>query len=223
MKLLGIAGSNIAYIGMVLCQMPIINTLTYHGQYFDGKKDSDRNFNYVHDMTSQDRDIKIAFDYWQELPVINWQVKFRLHPNTEYDAKAGHLWNDQQKSLWSSYDDLWETRSILRWTSTTLGDPYMKSDADKVGRIFKGTCLYEGYESARAEFKKFDIDYPKDSYDNWRQSQDVVFKYWQQVKDAVSVEKARALGSQTLVGVALGSIASKNKITEEEVWETFIK
>ena len=54
MKLLGVAGSNIAYIGMVLCQMPITNTLTYHGQYFDGKKDSDRNFNYAHDMTSQD-------------------------------------------------------------------------------------------------------------------------------------------------------------------------
>tara|TARA_Y100001937_G_scaffold97060_1_gene132082 strand:- start:7384 stop:8055 length:672 start_codon:yes stop_codon:yes gene_type:complete len=223
MKLLGVAGSNVAYIGMVINKLPITKTLTYHGQYYDSKRNKTPRFGYIHDMASQDRDIKIAFDFWQELPVINWHVKFRLHPQTNYDARVGERWNRQQKPLWNAYDDLWESRSILRWTSTWLNDPYMKSNADNIGKIFHGTCLYEGYESARAEFKKFDIDYTKDSYDSWRESQNVVLEYWQQVKDAVNVEKARKLGTQTLTGVALGMIASKNKITEDEVWETYLK
>jgi hypothetical protein len=223
MKLIGLAGSNIAYIGMVLTGTPFGKALSYHNQVFDHRDKGKGRFQYFHDMTKDDSDVKIIFDDQQEIIVLNWQVKFRLHPDSDFNTKEGDVWSRSQYQIWKDFGSLWETRAVLQWTHSLHDDQHLRSTSDYAGSIFDGQSLYKGFTEARAEFSKFGIDYTQQDYNDWRHSQGIVFGYIEQLNDVTEVGQVDSLPNDVLKGIALGRVAKNNGLSDDNVWERYIK
>jgi len=222
-KLVGLAGSNVAYIGMVCTDTLGDPAQTYHNQLAGWDPNALASFTYVHDLDDTDRDIKISFDDKQEIIVLNWQVKFRIKAQTESDKSKGDAWTKEQQKLWQSYGQDWEIRSVLRWTHTVCNDARLRSNYDNIGLRFRGESLYEGYDSASKEFKKIGAEYPRTAYDTWRESQIDILKFLELMEQATTLAQVKKLDNNVLKGIALGVYAKKHGISEEDVWHLYIK
>lgn len=223
MKIIAPAGSNVAYIGMIITNTPRESAQTYHNQFLGWNTDSLSRFSYDHDANDTDRDIKISFDDMPEIIVLNWQVKFRINPQSEADKSPGDAWTEEQQNLWQSYGKDWEARSVLRWTHTICNDKSIRSDYDDIGLTFRGESLYEGYESASTEFKKLSVEYTQIEYDTWRESQKHIFNFLEAIRQASELEQIKQMDHEVLKGIALGIYAKKHGINEKDVWQLYIK
>ncbi len=220
MKIIAPAGSNVAYIGMIITNTPLEPAQTYHIQE---KNLPTARFLYSHDTKDTDRDVKISFDKMPEIIVLNWQVKFRMQPQSEGDKSQGDAWAKEQQKCWQSYGQDWEARSVLHWTHKICNDKSLLSDYDNVGLMFRGESLYEGYESACTEFKKLNVEYTQIEYDTWRESQKHIFKFLESIRQVSTLAQIKQMDNNVIKGIALGIYAKKNAINDEDVWQLYIK
>ena len=219
------AGSNITYIGFILNNIKIKDILTYHNLYFKQSRIKTK-FSWIHNLDINyvsKQDVKIYFDHYQEVIILNWHIKFRTYPNSKHDTDYGKSWEQEQKLSWEKFTTQWEERAILHQTIKILTETNISQKIYYPGRNFNGSCLYKGYAESKEEFLKFGINYSKSQYDVWKDSQKPIFDRWHFILSNITLEKIKKIDSPIEKGIALGVYSINNKIVENELWEKYIK
>lgn len=215
------AGSNVAYIGLIITGVDVTPCISYHTIYEKIKV----KFKYIHDVDKKidKEDIKIYFDHMKEIIPLNWYTKFILKPATEFDKTAGVQWIESQSGAWKeTHSDRWMARAALRWIYNLNTQGLGLGDLDQK-KHFDGTCLYEGYEMSRSQFAKFGVTYYEHQYQQWLESQVDVIDMITSIVQCDSMTKVHSFNDDFSRGIALGSLARKRSLTEESAWQQYIK
>ncbi len=214
------AGSNMSYIEGVLRGIKItpglFAGLSYHHLGVINRT-SDLNYTPINDQC-----IKIYFNKFLELIILNWHYKLRVFvdPSDREHLVFGPEWEQQQKEAWKYYGNDWEIRAVLRWLYSIYQDPSYGEKIKAPGRNFDGCCLYEGYEESKREFAKFGVDYTQQQYESWRESQKKIISVW---KDMDKPDFVNGFKYDFEKGVYIGLKGMKSNMTEEQAWEQYIK
>jgi len=212
------AGSNVAYISLIFNQESYNYGLAYHSRDIRP---------WTHDLNYKniaENNIKIYFNDNLELIILNWFYKFIVKPdNTDWVLQYATEWTDSQKKVWSDFGEDWCIRAVLKWMYNIHADPNYKSKIVEPGKNFCGSVLYNGYDLTKEEFKKHHINYTKEEYQKWLNSQKPVIDSWKHIKDTTAIDKIKKLKYNFEKGVALGLYGLKNKLTEEVTWQHYIK
>ena len=210
------SGSNVTYIEGVLRGVGLTAGLAYHSI---GVGNHTANLDHT-PITA--RCIKIYFDKFYELIILNWHYKVRLFVdrNDKRYTHYGPEWEQQQKEAWKAYGDKWEIRAVLRWLYSVYNDPSYVEKIKTPGRNFNGCCLYEGYEESKREFANFGVNYTKEQYDRWRDSQKNIISVWKNMDKPNFVDEFEYDFAK---GIYIGLQGIKNQMTEDQAWEHYIK
>lgn len=216
------AGSNVAYIGLIITGVDVSSCLSYHAIY----ENSDAvHFNWVHDLDKKlnDNDTKVYFDDMREIIPLNWYTKFVLEPALPKDKKFGIDWVNAQSEAWkASHGSEWMTMAALRWFGNIYKENLGLGNLDEK-RHFDGTCLYKGHKISQSQFEKFGVTYNKEQYDQWYDSQKQVIDMIAEINNCDSMAKVHSMNDDFCRGIALGVLARKMSITEETAWQQYIK
>ena len=224
------AGSNISYIRYILSKTENIESrLTYH----DNRHNERGAILHCLEIKNPKEDmIKIYFEKFHEVIILNWHFKFRVYP-TDYMFEEngvkktvrtyGEEWAVSQKEIWKEFKNNWETRAILHWFYKIFYDKNYKLKLPPPAMNFNGASLYESYPSAKQEFAKFDIDYTEEKYINWQKSQEVILNSLKIIKNIKKIEEIKKLMYDFEKGVALGLFGVMNNLSEENTWQEYIK
>jgi len=221
MNFIAPAGSNVAYIGLIMTGVDVTPCISYHVIY----KKSKVKFSFEHDLDKKihAEDIKIYFNHMKEIIPLNWHTKFILRPATESDKTVGVKWIESQSGAWKgTYGKRWLTRAALRWMYNLDIQRIGLGDLDK-NKHFDGTCLYEGYEMSRVQFAKFGITYHEHQYQQWLNSQIEIIDKITRIAQCDSMASVHSLDDDFVQGIALGSLARKKSLPEESAWQLYIK
>ena len=212
------AGSNVAYINLILNQEQYSDGLAYHSRDI---------LPWTHDLKCEnisENNVKIYFDNHFELIILNWFHKFIVQPdNVDWVLRYAKEWTDSQKKVWSDFGEDWCVRAVLKWMYNIDADPNFKSKIREPGKNFCGSALYNGYDVAKAEFKKHHINYTAEQHQKWVDSQRPVLDSWQNIENTTEIDKIANLQYNFEKGVALGLYGLKNKLTEEVTWQNYSK
>ena len=212
------AGSNVAYISLIFNQEQYNDGLAYHSRDV---------LPWTHDLNYKNvskNNVKIYFDNNLELIILNWFHKFIVKPDkVDWVLRYATEWTEAQKKSWSDYGEDWCVRAVLRWLYKIHLDPIYKSKIVEPGKNFCGSVLYNGYDLVKEEFKKHRINYTKEQYQNWLDSQKPVLDSWNHIKNTTGIDKIKNLKYNFEEGVALGLYGLKKKFTEEVAWQHYSK
>jgi hypothetical protein len=215
------AGSNVAYIGLIITGVDFEPCLSYHTIY----EKEQTNFHYHHDLDKKISadDIKIYFNRMKEIIPLNWYTKFILRPATEFDKASGIEWMKIQSDSWKEkYGSKWMTRASLRWMyNLELQNLGLGGLNEK--EHFDGTCLYNSYEVSQRQFAKFGTTYYKKQHEQWLHSQKSVVNTWNKIIQCDSIARLNSLNDDFFRGIALGHLSIKSSLTEESAWQQYIK
>ncbi len=214
--MIGPAGSNMSYIEAVLRGVDItpgrFAGLSYHHLGMVNRT-SDLSHKPINDQC-----IKIYFKKFREIIILNWHYKLRLfvdqddRPHLQY----GPEWEVSQKDAWKYYGDKWEIRAVIRWLYSIYNDATYGEKLQPPGKNFDGCALYEGFEKIKNEFAAFDVDYTKEQYERWKDSQKNIIEVWNNMNLPNSVN---IFEHDFEKGVYIGLEGIRNKITEDQAWE----
>ena len=214
--MIGPAGSNMSYIEAVLRGVDItpgrFAGLSYHHLGM-ANRTSDLSHKPINDQC-----IKIYFQKFREIIILNWHYKLRLfvdqddRPHLQY----GPEWELSQKDAWKYYGDKWEIRAVIRWLYSIYNDDTYGKKLQPPGKNFDGCALYEGYEKIKNEFAAFDVDYTKEQYQSWKDSQKNIIEVWNKMDLPNFVNNFEHDFEK---GVYIGLEGIRNKMTEDEAWE----
>jgi hypothetical protein len=244
--LIGNSGSNHNYIGLKLCGIKIKHTLTYHKfgthgnnnildisnlDYTEIEKNLKKN-NYIFMVCFASKcnanlfsllkiyNIKIIQIYVeknQECLLINWQEKLRINPEENKDKFFSKDWEEQQRKIWKNYTKFSIERAVLRWMYCLYNDKFIdiKKNAN-ADYFFLFHSLYDSYEYAAKEFKKFSVDYSVEEYNDWKLSQKIIFDSWEDIKNNIITPNKLQFDYQKGIAIALRGL--KENISEQECW-----
>ena len=128
----------------------------------------------------------------------------------------GPEWELSQKDAWKYYGDKWEIRAVIRWLYSIYNDDTYGEKLQPPGKNFNGCALYEGYEKIKNEFAAFDVDYTKEQYQSWKDSQKNIIEVWKKMDLPNFVSNFEHDFEK---GVYIGLEGIRNKMTEDEAWE----
>lgn len=151
--------------------------------------------------------------------IINWWEKnyCNVPPNDRTAQKYGVEWIDWQKKLWNDYNHP-IVRAILNWFYGYLNrDKPECRRIDLIESTFNFGSFYKDYESTAKEFKKFGIEYKKDAYDQWRTSQQHVFKSFDQIQNS----NLEDLPHDYQKAVKMGLLGMEDGLDEKNCWEKY--
>jgi len=215
----------VAYIDLIFHGKEFTDRLAYHS--IERGQSSLEHCNWTHELSLKDitkHHVKIYFDDSLELILLNWFYKFFVKPESEdWIHTVRNEWQKSQKKHWAIYGDHWNVRAVLRWMYNIDVDPNYKSKISFPGKNFCGNALYNGYDIVKEEFGKHDVDYTKEKYERWYESQESIIKSWKYVKNIHNIDEIKKLNYFFERGVALGLYGLKNKLTEEVAWKDYIK
>ena len=137
--------------------------------------------------------IQVIIDDFQELVVLNWFMK---HDNTIIK-----LWIDDQKKYWQG--DYALEKSVAHWVDKMFDKNFIDVKLiDSIEHTFFFSSLYQDYETARKEFKKFGIDYHEIKHISFLQSQLTILNSWNKIKK-FSIDNPMALHTFYERGIAM--------------------
>lgn len=218
--IIGPAGGNISYIQGVLQGLDItpgpFAGLSYHHL---GVVNRTSDFAYE---PIDEQCIKIYFNRFLELIVLNWHYKLRVFvdPSDRCHLRFGPEWEQQQKEAWKYYGDKWEIRAVLRWLYSIYNDPIYGKKIKSPGRNFNGCCLYQGFEESKREFADFGVNYTEKQYHDWKDGQKPIISVWKNMDKPDFVNEFKYDFEK---GVYIGIQGIRNKMTEEQAWESYSK
>lgn len=219
-------GGNGNYIALTLLGLVKESEFSYHLQ---GTHGAHRNkIKQVHiwdddfvNLLNNDSYIKLQniFDEKFWFVIINWWEKnyCNVPPKDETTQNNGVEWIDWQKKLWNDYKHP-IVRAILNWFYG-----YLNRDRPECRRIdliestFNFGSFYKDYEATAKEFKKFGIEYKKDAYDQWRTSQQHVFKSFDQIQNL----NLQDLPHDYQKAVKMGLLGMEDGLDEKNCWEKY--
>lgn len=219
------AGSNISYIKSILYKYPLMQSmLSYHTiPELEEFKTHDL------DYPVNDKCVKIYFEKYMEIIILNWNFKFRITPADGFSNSGkswqshGPEWEETQKYVWSMCKEKWDIRATLHWLYKIFNDKKYSVKIESPGKNFNGASLYEGYESAKEQFSKFGVEYSMKQYTDWKNSQQVIFNSWSKIKECKNITDIDFLDFEFEKGVALGLIGISNNISEDIIWKKYVK
>ena len=151
--------------------------------------------------------------------IINWWEKnyCNVNPKDWPAQKYGVDWIDWQKKLWNDYNHP-IVRAILNWFYAYLNrDRTECRRIDLIESTFNFGSFYKDYEATAKEFGKFGIEYKKDAYDQWRTSQQHVFKSFDQIQTL----DLKDLTHDYQKAVKMGFLGMENSLSEKQCWEKY--
>jgi hypothetical protein len=242
------SGSNHNYIGLTITNQQIENKLTYHdcGSHGIGAIDiSYMNYTNIEKIINKNnckfmvcfsskwnneifnllkknkvKIIQILIEHNQECMLINWQEKLRINPQNNEDKKLSTEWEKQQKNIWENYTKFPIERAVMEWTYKLYDKQFI--DVRKiidVDAFFSFGSLYDSYDSAYTEFKKFNIEYSKNKHDDWKLSQKIIFDSWNFIKNNLDTPKNLEFDYQRGIAIALKGI--KENIDLQNCWSKY--
>ena len=152
-----------------------------------------------------------------EFVIINWWEKIYHNAGKSKLRKDGEDWISWQKDLWKNYNHP-IVRAILTWTYS-----YNDCTAPELKRIqnikntFQFDSLYTDYLATKKEFEKYDIEYTEKQYNEWRQSQNIIFDSY----EAIQTTPIAILEKDYQKAIALSRIGIKDGLNVDECWEKF--
>ncbi len=166
--------------------------------------------------------LQILIDDYSELVVINWIEKFLLNPSYENDKNAAQRWKNSQKKIWEPYTKFPLERAVFHWMYRIyLNVAEAFENNQSYTKKFYFSSMYQSYEMAKEQFEKFDVDYTKNMYEDWRMSQNKVFDSWNLIKS--NIETPECLTQFYQRGIAMALYGQKNKLKEQECWDQLNK
>jgi hypothetical protein len=219
------AGSNISYIRFILSKYP----LTQHILSYHTIPNVDNLWTHDLDYPVNDKCIKIYFEKYIEIIILNWNFKFRITPADEINPSGksnqyyGKEWKKTQKHIWGIFKEKWDMRATLHWLYKIFNDKKYSVKIESPGKNFNGASLYEGYESAKEQFSEFRIEYSMKQYTDWKDSQQVIFNSWAKIKECKNITDVDFLDFEFEKGIALGLIGITNNMSEDIIWKKYVK
>jgi hypothetical protein len=247
--LIGNSGSNHNYIGLKLSNSKPENSLTYHNFGTHGGTNaidiSHINSNKIEEIIKNSKPIfmvcfaskykedlftvlkknkvttiQILIEKHQECLLINWQEKLRVNPENNNDLILSKEWEEQQKNIWKNYTKFPIERAVLEWTYKLYDKEFVDvRKTNHTDSYFLFGSLYESYDHASLEFKKFNIEYSKKEYDDWKRSQKIVFDSWKAIRDNTDTPKKLKFDYQRGMAIALKGI--REGIDLQNCWSRY--
>ena len=243
------SGSNHNYIGLKLSNIRIKNSLTYHNFGTHGDVNIVDISNISNDKVNEViknkknifmvcfaskcnnelftiikknkiKTIQILIEKNQECLLINWQEKLRVNPENKKDATFSKEWEEQQRHVWENYTNFPIERAVLEWTYKLYDKEFIDVRKNPhTDSFFMFGSLYDSYDNARLEFKKFDVEYSKEDYDNWRSSQRIIFNSWDSIKNNIDTPKNLNFDYQRGIAIALKGI--REHLDAQSCWSRY--
>ena len=166
--------------------------------------------------------LQILIDNYLELVLINWMEKFLLNPSFEADKNAAQEWKNLQKKIWEPYTKFPLERAVLHWLYkiySNVAEAFENNQS--FTKKFYFSSMYESYDLAKEQFKKFDIEYTKKMYEDWRTSQNKIFNSWNLIKS--NIDNPEYLTQFYQRGIAMALNGLKNNLKEQECWDQLSK
>ena len=185
---------------------------------------NDRHYSLIDQYFSTILPVQILVEKNYELVLINWHEKLRFNL-----TKKSHMmkqpiknWESSQKQIWQPFTNFTIERAVLHWIYKLSNKNYKEVKKIRgITHFFDFSSLYDSYENAKNEFKKFNIDYSIEQYNIWRESQKIIFKSWEEIKNNIlSIENLK-LDYQRGIAMALRGI--KEQLDEQSCWENYKK
>jgi len=244
--LIGNSGSNHNYIGLKINKIEIKNELTYHNYGTHGSKNildiSYLNYIEIEEKLKKNNSIfmvcfasmynkeifnllkkydikiiQILIEKNQECLLINWQEKLRINPMNNKDKSLSKEWEKQKKNAWKNYTKFPIERAIVRWTYNLYNKEFIDVKKNhNIDSFFLFGSLYESYEKTKIEFKKFSVNYLEEEYNNWKNSQKIIFNSWNDIKNNLEMPKNLKFDYQKGIAIALRGI--RESISEQDCW-----
>ena len=165
--------------------------------------------------------LQILVEKNQEFVIINWQEKLRfekMSPN--WSKKLIKKWENEQKNVWQTYTKFAIERAVLHWTYKLFDTNYHEvKKIEGIQNFFNFSCFYESYTMVKNEFRKYEIEYLEDEYNDWKLSQEKIFNSWNLIKDNLNSPNKLSLDYQRGLAIALKGITEN--ITEEDCWAQY--
>jgi hypothetical protein len=166
--------------------------------------------------------LQILIDNYSELVVINWIEKFLLNPSFETDKNAAQEWRNSQKKIWDLYTKFPLERAVLHWLyKIHLNVAEAFEDNQSFTKKFYFSSMYESHDLTKEQFKKFDIEYTKKMYEDWKTSQNKIFDSWNLIKSNIDTPEYLPQFYQRGIAIALDGL--KKKLKEQECWDQLSK
>ena len=164
--------------------------------------------------------IQILIEKNQECLLINWQEKLRINPMNDNDKSLSKEWEVQQKNAWQNYTKFPIERAIVRWTYNLYNKEFIDVKKNhNIDSFFLFSSLYESYKKTKIEFKKFSVDYLEEEYNNWKDSQKIIFNSWNNIKNNLEMPKNLEFDYQKGISIALRGI--QENISEQDCWHKY--
>lgn len=246
--LIGNSGSNHNYIGLTMATRQIQDKLTYHQQGTHGAvgidvtnmphdrikyliKNEDYLFmvcfasNWNADLYTLFKSfginvIQILIDRHRECMLINWQEKLRINAMDNADRALSKEWEHQQRQVWSAHTKFPIERAVMEWTYKLYDNEFIDvKQSSLCDQYFLFGSLYQSTTEAVKEFEKFKISYNRQRYEQWRQSQKLIFDSWQAIKN--NFNDLRPLKHDYQKGMAIALRGISESLTPTQCWSQY--
>jgi hypothetical protein len=132
-------------------------------------------------------------------------------------------WITAQANLWAPVVNEKHVlvRGVLKWYYNLKEEKIIDNiDIPQIKNKFMFDNFYASdFTLIRKEFEQYGVEYKKDMFDKWLDSQKIIFESYTQIKN--NLDTPRKLKNFWQTGLALALHAEKYNISEEEVWEKF--
>jgi hypothetical protein len=178
----------------------------------------EEHYNLIKENNNSLLPLQIIVEKNQELLLINWQEKLRFNNNSlEITKKAIKEWEETQINSWQSYTKFTIERAVLHWTYKIFNKDYKEiKKIIGIKNFFNFSSFYESYENISNEFKKYQIKYSEQEYNDWKSSQEIIFNSWNAIKNNLDTPNKLKLDYQKGIAIALRGI--KENINEQDCW-----
>jgi hypothetical protein len=163
---------------------------------------------------------QIFIDDYKEIVIINWFEKFIFNYTTDQDKLAGQQWLKNQDNVWKNYTSFTTERAVVHWLYNIDTKPGFKKECS-FKKIFNFSSMYNSFELTKNEFLKFNINYSKEMYNTWKDSQKIIFDSWNLIKNNVNTPENLEHFYQRGIAIALNGL--KNNLKEQECWDQLSK
>jgi hypothetical protein len=233
--LLGTPGSNINYIGLVLTDCVRLPVLTYHyhllGSHTKDFEQANFRYSLTYDYSCRNAlenpstiTIQILCKDKFQYILLNWFHKW----NNKQDSDFPYLqkWMEQQDAAWAEVHDDKDTRlsrAVLHWFYKFNDREFIDiKDINEIKNKFLFESFYTGYHlDLQKEFDKYKKNYTKYMYDQWAQSQNIVFRSADKIEK--NIEHPERLDTFFEKGIAMGLYGQKSGLSETDTWRHFYK
>ena len=231
--IIGPAGSNINYISQVLTDTELPVMLTYHyntngAHSLTRDKDwparlvTPPSTNYKSYIGANDLPIQIIIENEKKFLVLNW---FEKHSRSEsYDVPWFNDWCNTQSKVWNPVSEDEETRlirGVVRWYYSLHDKDHPDIiDLKEIKNKFYFDKFYSNnYELIAQEFAKYNKDYTFQMFNNWRESQKIIFDSMNSIMN--NLNNPNKLNSFWQKGLAMALYGFQNNLNEQQTWKYF--